>query len=53
MNTAHKDYSTAIGKLIHDFRCYRPKEMYIPEVAETAGRIYRVKGGLVTVNKNL
>ncbi len=45
VNTAHKDYSTAIGKLIHDFRCYRPKEMYIPEFAETAARVYRVKGG--------
>ena len=45
VNTAHKDYSTAIGKLIHDFRCEKPKEMYIPEVAETAGRIYRDKGG--------
>ena len=47
VNTAHKDYTTAIGKLIHDFRCKKPEEMYSQEFAETAGRIYVSKGGKI------
>ena len=45
VNTAHKDYTTAIGKLIHDFRCRKPEELYSQEFAETTGRIYKDKGG--------
>lgn len=45
VNTAHKDYTTAIGRLIHDFRCSKPEEMYSEAFAETAGRIYKDKGG--------
>ena len=45
VNTAHKNYTTAIGRLIHDFRCRKPEELYSQEFAETAGRIYKDKGG--------
>ena len=45
VNTAHKDYTTAIGKLIHDFRCENTKELYYKELAETASYIYQDKGG--------
>lgn len=46
VNTAHKDYTTAIGKLIHDFRCNNREEFYSKELAETASHIYRdEKGG--------
>ena len=45
VNTAHKDYTTAIGKLIHDFRCRKPEELYSQEFAETTSRIYKDKGG--------
>ncbi|MBQ7154091.1 MAG: hypothetical protein IJR85_00855 [Synergistaceae bacterium] len=42
VNTSHKDYSTALGKLIHDFRCVNPEEWYYPEFA---GRAKELKGG--------
>ena len=45
LNTAHKDYTTAIGRLIHDFRCSKPEELYSKDFAETASRIYRNEGG--------
>lgn len=45
VNTAHKDYSTALGKLIHDFRCRQPEKMYYDEIAEDAKLVYVNKEG--------
>ena len=45
VNTAHKDYTTAIGKLIHDFRCENTEELCYRELAETASCIYQDEGG--------
>lgn len=39
VNTAHKDYSTELGKLIHDFMCTKPSEMYYPILADRASSV--------------
>ena len=44
VNTAYKNYTSALGKLIHDFRCGKAEEFYYHELADTAGHIVR-KGG--------
>ena len=36
VNTSHKDASTAIGRLIHDFRCRNANEWYYTEITERA-----------------
>lgn len=36
---------TAIGKLMHDFKCAQPSEMYYPNLAERASYLKDTKGG--------
>lgn len=43
VNTAHKDYSTELGKLIHDFRCMKISDMYYPILAERASSVMTKK----------
>ena len=44
VNTSHEDTSTALGKLIHDFRCGDTKEWYDSEMAEHAEQTRKEKG---------
>ncbi|MBR1657607.1 MAG: PD-(D/E)XK nuclease family transposase [Synergistaceae bacterium] len=36
VNTSHKDTGTALGKLVHDFRCGNLRKLYYTELAEQA-----------------
>ena len=45
VNTAHKDYTTALGKLIHDFNCKGSEDLCYHELTETARCIKRDEGG--------
>lgn len=35
INASHKDESSSLGKLIHDFNCSRPQDMYYNEMKES------------------
>ena len=45
------DGSSAIGKLMHDFRCEKPSEMYYKELAERAHYLKETEGGRDTMCK--
>ena len=42
VNSSHQDLNTALGKLMHDFECERPEEMYYSAIADKAKQL---KGG--------
>ena len=39
VNSSHQDLSTALGRLMHDFKCKRPKDMNYPLLANTAEKV--------------
>lgn len=43
VNASHNDASTAIGKLIHDFRCRTDDEWYYTDLADEAREVRRKK----------
>ena len=42
VNSSHQDLTTELGRLMHDFKCVRPEEMYYSELAN---RVNEMKGG--------
>lgn len=42
VNSSHQDLGTALGKLMHDFKCRRPEKMFYPEIAD---KVKQLKGG--------
>lgn len=46
VNTSHKDTSTALGKLIHDFRCKDHKEWYHTDMNKRAGYLKGDEGNM-------
>ena len=41
VNSSHQDLSTELGRLMHDFKCKEPKDMYYAEIAD---KMRKVKG---------
>ena len=46
MNGAFKDDSTELGRLMHDFTCSDPDEMYYQEIAKKVRYLKRDNGGI-------
>ncbi|MCR5048054.1 MAG: hypothetical protein K6A37_03740 [Saccharofermentans sp.] len=46
MNRAFKDDSTELGRLMHDFTCSNPDEMYYQEIAKKVRYLKRDNGGI-------
>ena len=45
VNASMVDEETPLGKLMHDFRCANPDEMYYDILAERAGRFKQIEKG--------
>ena len=45
VNGSYKNDDNSIGKLMHDFRCIRPKDMYYPLLAEQVCYFKETQGG--------
>ena len=46
VNGAFKDDSTELGRLMHDFTCANPDEMYYQEIAKKVRYLKRDNGGI-------
>lgn len=51
VNTSHKDTSTELGQLIHDFRCKDHKEWYHTDMTKRAGRLKGDEGSMESWKK--
>lgn len=49
VNGEYKDDESAIGKLMHDFRCTRPSDMFYPELKEPTHYFKETEGGRAIV----
>ena len=47
VNSAIADTETPLGRLMHDFRCARPEEMYYDVLAERTGRFKTSEEGVI------
>ena len=45
VNASMADTTTPLGRLMHDFQCVRPEEMYYPALAERAGAFKNMEKG--------
>ena len=46
VNSSHQDLTTELGRLMHDFKCAKPDEMYYPLLADTAEKAKdKMEGG--------
>ena len=45
VNASMADTTTPLGRLMHDFQCVRPEEMYYPVLAERAGAFKNMEKG--------
>ena len=45
VNGSYKDVSDPVGKLIHDFWCEEPEEMYYQQLSESVRHFKKEKGG--------
>ncbi len=53
VNAANDDVSTELGKLMHDFRCISPDEMYFKQLADKARYFKEDKKGVANMSKVL
>ena len=53
VNASMVDEETPLGKLMHDFRCANPDEMYYDVLAERTGRFKKTEEGESTMNAAL
>ena len=49
VNSAIADTETPLGRLMHDFRCARPEEMYYDVLAERTGRFKTSEEGAISM----
>ena len=50
VNGSIADTETPLGRLMHDFRCARPEEMYYDVLAERTGRFKTSEEGAISMN---
>ena len=50
VNASMADTTTPLGRLMHDFQCVRPEEMYYPVLAERAGAFKNMEKGEIFVS---
>ena len=53
VNSSMTDETTPLGRLMHDFRCANPDEMYYDVLAERTGRFKKTEEGESTMNAAL